>query len=280
MTIHRSSTTVLMISTGRTGTKFFAELLDVHYAQVKSHHASRYSTLINVISNANLMKILPVDILEGIWVLLKKGERLACRKPIYFDANNHLYALPYLAPRLYPNMKVIHIIRDPRDYVRSHLGWALNRPKSHLANFWLPFWQPNGYLAGDMTRRQWSGLDMLERFSWIWLYKNRVIEKIKDGMTPFLQLKFECFFRKFDIDAYKELIQFIGLPFKGETLEEFQTPKNQSRRAPFGRWPKWSDKQCAKLDRICGEFMRKHDYGNERLWKEKVDRGYRLIESL
>lgn len=269
--------TIILTSTGRTGTKFFASLFASYYPQVESHHASSFSTVINILSNASLMKVLPDYTVTVAWKVLKKGERLGCRKPIYIDANNHLYALPYFAPKLYSNLKVVHVIRDPRDYARSHINWAMNRRRSFVANFWLPFWQPNGYLSSEMPFERWLKLSQLERFCWIWRYKNQIIEKIANGPVPYFQVKFESFFRKLDVNIFKALIEFVGLDFKPETLVEFDFPKNRNHSTPFNSWRLWSDKQCAKVDRLCGTEMRCYQYGDEPLWREKVARGYHQL---
>lgn len=47
-------TPVLLVSTGRTGTGFFADLMTYQASFVRAVHGSRYPTFINVLSNFHL----------------------------------------------------------------------------------------------------------------------------------------------------------------------------------------------------------------------------------
>src|SRR5262245_52182923 len=121
---------VLVVSTGRTGTKFIASWLSAVYADVEAHHITPWSTLINVVGNASLSGLVPQAAVLALWRRLKGRTFAVTNRAFYVDSNNHLYAFAAFARQLYPGVKVVHVVRDPRTYVRSHLNWARQRAKS------------------------------------------------------------------------------------------------------------------------------------------------------
>jgi len=141
---------VLVLSTGRTGTKFLASLLSNHFPKsARTQHESSRTRPINILTNMYFAGFIPKVFLPMTWKLLKQRELSKTELDFYIDINNFLYGIPVIEPELYPNLKVVHIIRDPRTYVRSHINWAHQNTKSFIANFWLPFWQPSPLFTGE-----------------------------------------------------------------------------------------------------------------------------------
>ena len=124
------------------------------------HEAGERSRLINILSHANLSGVTPDSLTLKAWQRTISDQLNKSRESsnYYIDANNHIYILAVNHPDLYPGLKVVHIVRDPRTYVRSHLNWSHSRVKSFLANYLTPFWQPSGIFTGDMPLSEWLGL--------------------------------------------------------------------------------------------------------------------------
>ena len=262
---------VLIISTGRTGTKFIANLLNRHLSDACVYHASPYTPMINILCNAHLAGYLPRNAVEYTWGIFKKKELSTCHKGIYIDSNNHLYALPLISPNLYPGLKVIHIIRDPRSYVPSHINWMKHRPKSYFAHHFVPFWQPNGFLMGEFTAKNWLKASTFERFCWIWDYKNAVIKKIQDTDIDYLSIRFEDIFLSNDgTKNINKLLAFAGLPPALTSINELQTRENQAKERTFPEWIKWTNELSAQMDKICGKRMLEYGYGTELEWRNKI----------
>lgn len=267
---------VLFVSTGRTGTGFFCHLLRNLFPQVEVHHNSRYTTWINIVTNMLLARVLPKDALAVTWKFLKEGELNRCQQNFYIDSNNHLYGLVVLAPELYPDLKVVHIVRDPRTYVRSHLNWARHRPKSFIANYMLPFWQPNAFLLGEMPLRQWLALSKFEEFCWVWDFKNRYIQSLEHSEVPYLRIRFEDLFASPDPEtSLNQMLCFIGLPEVTGMAQQFDHPLNVTKKRSFPDWREWEPARCARLHELCGTMMSRYGYGREPEWTEKVQIGQR-----
>jgi len=270
MSDSRTVSPVLIVSTGRTGTRFLAEHLQVNYPQAEAHHITERSTLLNVLSNVQLSGLMSENQLLGLWKLLKGSRFARTQKSVFVDSNNHLFAFARLASRIYPNVRIVHVVRDPRSYVRSHLNWATQRFKSRIANTFVPFWQPNGWLIGEVSAIDWIAMSKFEKFCWVWHYKNRLLAGMQVSATPYLQVRFEDFTSANDHQHHlNRILEFIGLEPTGLNTATTK-PINETKSGGFPQWPLWTAAQCQHLERWCGEQMREYGYGAEPEWLERL----------
>ncbi len=262
---------IFVVSTGRTGTRFIASLLDQFCPGVEAHHTTPWSTLINVLGNMHLARLLSETALLRVWRHLKGRDFAVSEHRAFVDSNNHLYVFAAYAHQLYAHAKVVHVIRDPRTYVRSHLNWARERPKSFMANYLLPFWQPNGYLLGEFALGQWLRLDSFERFCWIWDFKNRYLARLCNADLPYLLIRFEDLVEEPTRQQTLETLgEFIGAPLVSRPADLPSLPRNNTSTRRFPHWRHWSEKQCKQLHQICGEQMSLYGYGLEPEWSDAV----------
>jgi hypothetical protein len=262
---------VLIISTGRTGTIFFSRLFADLYPATASYHERGASRPIQILTNLHFSHLFPKSGLQAAWKLLKGSEIETCEKPFHIDANCFLYGLAPLAPELYPKLKVIHIVRDPRAYVTSHLNFSRQKGTSFIANYFVPFWQPNPFLVGELPLTRAVGFTRFEKYCWIWNFKNGVMEKLENTSTPYMRVRFEDLFKTPNPEElFGKITDFIGLPRLSGIRDRFREPANTSAKTVFPDWPEWTPRQCAQLDGFCGERMRRYGYGGEEIWIEKL----------
>jgi hypothetical protein len=271
----RDTQPVLIISTGRTGTIFFSRLFaDLYPAEAASYHERGASRPIQILTNLHFARLLPKRALTAAWKVLKGNEIESCEKPFHIDANCFLYGLAALAPELYPSVRIIHIIRDPRDYVTSHLNFSRQKETSFIANYLIPFWQPNPFLVGEIPWKRVFNFSRFERYCWIWDFKNRVMSSLEGTETAYLRVRFEDLFETSDsIESFNAITDFIGLPRAKGIEDYFQTRVNQSGRNAFPDWADWPPRQCAQLQALCGKQMTRCGYGGEAVWREKLAQG-------
>jgi hypothetical protein len=93
---------LMIVSTGRTGTIFFARLLAELYPQVSSHHEYGWSRPVQILSNMYFAGLIPKSLLLLGWKVFKGKDLLACPKPFWVENNSFLYGLIAVAPELYP----------------------------------------------------------------------------------------------------------------------------------------------------------------------------------
>ena len=121
-----------------------------------------------------------------------------------------------------------------------------------------------------MSCIQWLRLSGYERFSWIWDYKNRFIAQIEGSKTPYLCLRFEDLFESENpAKAFRQLLNFIGVPEQDDVIGNIGTPINTSKKN-IPAWTKWSSEICRSILALCGSSMHKYDYGVESEWLSKV----------
>jgi hypothetical protein len=251
---------------------FFANLFKELVPQADVYHeAGERSRLINIFTHAHLSGFLPIEAPLWAWKRAIAPDLINCKQEIYIDSNNHLYAFLPLKPDLYPNLHIVHLIRDPREYVRSHINWARHRFKSFIANFFTPFWQPNAWLLKEMSWKKWTFLNQFQRFSWIWQYKNQRISQLSDSGIPYMRIYFEDFFENPDPQKHLErLLNFLNLKTPIGIEDHFKRPMNPAKGKSFPKWQRWSEIQCQQLHSFCGESMKKYGYGNEEDWINKI----------
>jgi hypothetical protein len=166
---------------------------------------------------------------------------------------------------------VIHIVRDPRSYVTSHLNFSRQKLSSFVANTMIPFWQPDPFLAGEIPWAERARLTRFDRFCWIWSFKNRVMASVEGTRTPYFRLRFEDIFGTRDPEAeFARLTDFIGLPRLTGIAARFRDPVNSAARSGFPDWPDWGPDQCRRLQTQCGQQMAGFGYGGEPGWLAKL----------
>jgi hypothetical protein len=267
----RDTRSIVIISTGRTGTIFLSRLFGDLYPQVSSYHERGASRPIQILTNLHFAHLFPKSGLKHAWRLLKGREIETCKKPFHMDANCFLYGLVALAPELYPDLKVIHIVRDPRTYLTSHLNFSRQKGTSFIGNYLVPFWQPNPFLVGEIPWSRFFRLSRFERYCWIWDFKNRVMASLEDTSTSYLRIRFEDIFgAKNPGGVFAQITNFIGLPSIKEIDDRFREPVNAATKTVFDDWHAWSPKLCAQLQSVCGERMKRFGYGGEQAWIQKV----------
>jgi hypothetical protein len=261
---------ILIISTGRTGTIFLARLFADLYPTVASYHERGNSRPIQIVTNLHFSHLIPKSGVKAAWKFFKGSEIPDCEKGFHIDANNFLYGLAALAPELYPNLKVLHIVRDPRDYVTSQLNFSRQKRTSFIGNYLVPFWQPNPFLVGEIPITHAFHFTRFQKYCWVWDFKNRVMSQLEDSTTPYLCIRFEDLFGNQPETEFKKIIDFFGLPAIPNIRERFREPANTSKPTFFPEWQDWSSQRASQLQSLCRKQMEKYGYGNEPEWLKKV----------
>lgn len=235
------------------------------------HEAGERSRLINVLANAHLAGFVPYSFPRWAWTRIVARDLAGYDREYYIDSNNQLYGLSPKLKELYPNLKIVHIVRDPRSYVRSHINWSQHRLKSYIANHLTPFWQPSGYFHGNYRFIDWARIDPVERYAWIWNYKNMLIEQSALKKTEYLRIRFEDLFGLNNrIRYFNKILNFIGVAEVERLEDKFHHAANPNKSDAFPSWETWDKEKCLILESVCGALMRRYGYGNENAWKTKI----------
>lgn len=249
---------VFILSTARTGTKSLAEGLVGD--DILSFHQPPFSRLLTVASNYYLHGWLPKRGLEWLVSSLREPQIVQAECRYYIQA----YSLDHLPAKIisqkYPNVYIIHIIRDPRTFVPSYLNWMHTRLKSFVANKLVLGWHPSGFFTREISWRTWRGMDEFQRVCWHWAYKNAFLEQLFEGDERYLRIRFEDLFCDEGPDVLRSMLSFVGIPYRDEFADIFRQRKNRSYKIYFPRWEEWASERQQQLLDVCGDLMSRYEY--------------------
>jgi hypothetical protein len=200
--MYSSYSPVFVLSTGRCGTKFLSELLN-NFNNIKAYHEAKphmelFCNDIFYYNKKNYNDL--IFIFNSIRYILILDSYI--KNKIYFESNHALTFFAYAIKNCFNNAKFIHIIRDPRTFVRS----AFIRDWYTDSSIW-----DVGRLMME-NKKIWNKLDRIEKISWLWYTTNQYIENFKEsnkGHVLIHTIKFEELFN--DSNKLLNLVKFIGV---------------------------------------------------------------------
>ena len=258
--------TALILSSGRTGTRFLAEYFDANFEGVVARHEPRPARSMRLASNAHLSGVLPRRAM--VWMLRRKRRHHIdpIRAELYIEANPFLSGFIRVLGDVFEEPTVIHVVRDPREQVRSSLNHGTGSGLKALANRFAPYWYPDA--AGILQLRAASG--WFGRAACFWTLINRELEQGGAGCAGYHRFKFEDVFDATS-SGLRAMCGALGLDYRDSTRRlDPSTRINPGRLDRLPPWREWSPEQCAELHRICSPLMCEYGYGSEPEWLERV----------
>jgi hypothetical protein len=259
---------VYLLSTGRTGTSFISNLIEKKFNTSSTLHQHKGSRILNIISNISLK-----------YGFVKK----ALIK--YIDNKNDSFPpttidpLQTMALSIYLNelnkkdniesqpITIIHLVRDPRDFVTSFMNWKERKLSGKIAHYLIPFWMPK-----PPSENIFKNLTMnkFEHFCWVWQIKNNFIYENFSACQNYYLYRFE------DVMSDPKVLSELIMHIVGDNIilnESYLNDKiNKSYDNKFPKWHEWSKKKACNLENICGSLMKEFEYGYEIDWKRKLEK--------
>lgn len=257
---------VFILSTGRTGTQFLARFFDANYDSTLSVHEPKPSYHLRVLSNAYAARHAPKQLSLG--VLRRSRHKLldGLTKEFYIESNNFIYGFVDLLPEFVAQPTILHVIRDPREFVSSSINHGSWSGKKLLASKLVPYWFPNVRPFLKQVRRP-TAVGILAAK---WVYVNQLLRERGESYPRYRLYRYEDVFRE-PYDVLKEICGLIGLPYpSGEPNLKPSTKLNKARLGLIGRWDTWTDAQCREFQAVCGSMMQEYGYGQEPGWLSRV----------
>ena len=157
----------------------------------------------------------------------------------------------HIINKQYPIAKLLVIVRDGRDFVRSAysaevpdptpVGWVDEREFSKLERF-IALGRLRPHDSEDPNSR-WHSMDPIARNAWLWSETNRLIfEGLKQwSVGTTMIIRFEEFFAA-PISGYAKVRDFLGLcgSMPMNVREILATPINRRVKSNLPHWSKWS----------------------------------------
>lgn len=248
-----------ILSTARTGTRAFAEGLAGD--GVCSPHQPPWSRLLTCVSNYHLHGWAPLALVRALTHAIRLRQIRGSGARVYAE----VFSLDHLPAKILhdelPQVRVLHLVRDPRTFVPSYLNWTHTRAKSYIANKLVPGWHPSGYFTGEVPWAAWRRMDEFQRVCWHWSFKNRWIEDAFGGSDRYLRVQFEdVIFSPGRDAALRRVLEFLGIPFEARHRAIYAQEKNTSRKTFFPRYADWPAERRVQLRELCGALMRHYGY--------------------
>jgi len=254
--------TCFITSTGRTGTKFLAEFfnefddfLSIHEPQPNFRKLSReYAE-----GKCGLDKAIhEIEIKRS--ALCRRVKRERSKK--YLESNPRLFSLLKPIKKVFEEPKIIHIVRDGRDFVRSGMSRPYGafysnkdiHPRLKAVDF-----------TDDDFYHQWDDMSLFEKICWYWMKRDEFIyQEIKDYSNG-ITVRFEDIFKRpDDYIGLKEICDFLKLNDENAIpiFQNMQKNKiNKTKVYAIPHWKDWSEEKKLKFDQIAGKHMQKYyDY--------------------
>lgn len=247
-----------VLSTGRAGSTFLSNCLD-STGQFDHHlHQQEFSRKLNIDSNKAIgNEASTASIVKEYLGKFPDGIPASTCDPL------QAMALFYYVDQHDPEAKVIHLVRDPREMVRSFMNWKNRKLSGKVAHHLVPYWMPFPLQTGDLGLFEYATLPKYAHFAWIWNYKNRQFGSLKDKKNYRL-VRLEDLYASPEV--MNDLFQFMGV--KAEINPERHGKKaNASEMKKFPKWRDWTPAMAKNIDRFCGPLMAELGYGTEPEWK-------------
>lgn len=270
---------VFILSTGRTGTVYLANLLN-QVPDTVSVHEPKPSRVLIAWSAAFFEGRISLDFMST--ALASKRKKLLSEiagSQMYVESNNFIAGFADVLDELFEDAKVIHIVRDPREFTTSLTNRGDDSGLRRFLNRYVPYL---AYAPPGVKRRK---LTAVTRAAYRWNATNEYLDDFgRRNPNQYYRCKFEDVFDKSNPQPLHELLEQVGLSQEQIDQLDFaakphaEQPKfalldrpddsaNKSKHQIMAKWPAWSQADCKQLDAICGELMKSYGYGNEPEWK-------------
>lgn len=288
-------------SGGRTGTKFFGEMLRDVVSDCHSVHepdmvaglsrltVSRirrfglWEMVIGRILGRTGVRILGQAYLEGRLDADTLARRLRASRTTYHASLpeslvvESYYAWWMVAGRIgevWPDAKLAGILRDPRDWITS---WERHEPRRRRGALteWLPPGPPHPARLGDAAAAAlWPQLDQVGRLAWEWALICRTLDEAAACNDAVRVFRFEDIFAA-DRAVLEDFVRFVvdhptGPSHAVRDLDSIASLVQNASR-PTGRdWRHWTDAQVLAVAHFCGDGMRRHGYWDDPKWQDRL----------
>ncbi|MCI3949443.1 MAG: hypothetical protein K0R11_1377, partial [Acidimicrobiales bacterium] len=182
-------TALFVVSTGRTGTQFLADLFGRLGARASHEPGPRW---LRLVSNAHVAGRLSSERAARLVGRVRRAEVEQAGAAPWVESSCLVYGLvdPLLAS--FPEAAVVQVVRDPRTYVRSAMGWGAYRVGGRPLNV-VPFRRlaPTQFRPRSVRRRlDWAGEGQFERLCWAWAAMNRSMREQGSGSPRFSVVRY------------------------------------------------------------------------------------------
>ena len=257
---------IFIVSTGRTGTHFLARFFRSLSPAIDSRHEPDPDFLKLGVKYArgkvSLEDAAGVIRARRLWIAdsIRKNN-----KNIYIESNNRYFSLIPILWGNFPQAKIIHIVRDGRDVVRSTMNRDFYTPGDGIYFRKKMRLQATDF-SDDPYCNKWGSMTQFQKCCWHWVKKDGFIYQAIKGDSRAVTVKFRDIFNKeSNYQGLWEIVNFMDIGINREDFRKqcslaMDKKINVSKREDFPHWRQWSGEQREQFMSIAGEYMELYGY--------------------
>ena len=292
---------VFIVSGGRTGTQFFGDRLKDIIDDCWSEHEPDMVQGLSILTLNRIIRF-------GVWhmvigrVLGRSGIRVvgrryrsgkindkqlykkirAMREDYHKQHEEHLIVESYYVWWLlvnqiqvvWPNAKIICVIRDPRTWINSWLKHQQGRRSETLKeNFLSANVTPE--LIGDKDWIEpWKDMSQIAKLAWEWKTIYTTLYEASERSELTSVFRFEDVFS--NNTFMREVLHFVShhenrsYNVNESILLTFTSDRINASKKDGSSWESWSDEDARIVEELCGPLMKIYNYGDEPEWLNKI----------
>jgi hypothetical protein len=289
---------ILITSLGRTGTQFLARLFgEIMPDSVSLHEPDIFqgtgvdNRVLQYLSQARVAGLWRMGCLKllGKWTLTsvsdarflgRLGQAEAAQKlvaqrrsfihgfdrSVYVEANVGYYGLLDVTPRVFAAHRAAYFVRDPREWIRSHMNWGELYGKRGLRGWVSHKWPGAPDIANDPYAERWSRLSRFQKLCWAWARLNQYGLGRASQNPNARVFRFEdVFSAESRYRSLEELIAFLS-EAPGARPRFMQSPRGWLERPihqsshQFPEWRSWPQEWQRHFETLCGPLMEQLGY--------------------
>ena len=246
-----------ILSTGRTGTQFFSKYLTETCAHTLCLHEPKPSRRFKWYSNFYLTGKLSKKFIASQYFNKRKSILQHRDYNQYIESSNFLFGCVEPILTQTPDLAVLHIVRHPLTYVRSHLNKGYWSGIKGFTARNIPGWME--YIEPGIKKTKDPVLILLAR----WIYVNKIILSYQDNIK-YMLVRFEDLFGGAAANPVEQLNAvrgFIGhQPLDEQTQQSWlKKSANKSRTNLAEKWPV-EQKHLAYINENGADLLQLFDY--------------------
>jgi hypothetical protein len=249
---------IFVLSTGRVGTKTLAALASLSNKIVALHEPTpKLYGLSSQCYRSNMGTVCDEIFAEAFMTARRERFRYALSiGKGYFESSPQVTFLAPVIRNALPQAKFIHVVRDPKAFVRSGMrrGWYSNHPMDNTRL------KP---LNKSKDYKYWEQWDSVEKICWLWketnVWINRFMKTLPLEQKLFLRSENIFLNKKEEMNSF---FDFLNIPRPSDKWIKIILSKelNAQKTGDFQEVSDWSDELHAKFYRIAGESAKLFGY--------------------
>ena len=252
---------ILVVSTGRTGTKALAAHLKHSNENVLAVHEPAPTRSLRAPAHRFLSGQISKEVATKKLRHARRQILNGTVQGIYFESNPILSGFLEVFDDVFDSPQVLHIVRDPRTYVRSAMNFGSVSGLRALLTRTLPYWFLKPEHLDPSTRTPWSKLTDIQRLSWFWSTINRHLDQGQELFGErYRRVQFEELFHA-NSSTRESVFQWLGIA-SPQQAEERESPAkvNASHKERCPKFANWSAEQVEQFMHYCGDQMKQYGY--------------------